>query len=885
MKRLGKYELREEIGRGGFGVVHLAHDISLDVPRALKILHPILNSDPAFIQRFRREARVVARLRHPNIIPVYDLGQEEGWMYLVMEYMSGGSLKARIGKGPIPFADAVRILGQIGAGLAFAHEQDIIHRDVKPGNILFDAHGIAEIGDFGFARSLMDADTSTTLSLTGGALGTPAYMAPEAWDGYGWTQAADLYSLACVFVEMLTGRVLFDSNSPVQAMKKHVIDGPNLPARWPDGVPDEIDTVLIKALAKDPEDRYPGVRTFVREIQAMASGRTAQAPAEAPSHPVNESVSEAGSPAPEPEESVVLEGRSTHPPTPDQPIDKENKAVWRNISLPQFKKKPDGMSAVPAHNRWWALPALLAPGTVLLLIFRILPLIATFMYSLQARYLFHLDIDFIGLEQYARVLASPSDRKAYLNMLLLLAARLTAILCVWWLLRRAWKQAARPPVWLVMAASAALPFLLTVGWTLSVFILKVRGAPLNWLFYETGDFGRYIFIVSFDFIRTSAVASGIGLFLYTLVQKGLPPGSKQGEQVFRQMRNLALVAGAATALQAYDPVILSSSNVFQLPASRILSYQFNQLNLGLGSAVASIQIILLLVCVWLAARIWTRSRLDIGYTKPSVTAAPVSGHSRLLTSLLAFIWLAALLPYAGMLLIYWRFNWGSICQATARFYWCDWSWIEYFTNNLAIPGLLVWLIQIPVTVMAAYALAVKSRRGHPVRTFALPLLAIAAFTGEIVILGAITMGFRTIDPETMLRRSYYPFLFNFAGILLLLFTFESLKQEVGPDGANPIRKILSRALPWMLLIGTLSMYLGSQGVDLAARRESYPGDWAAGIVLQDALSNYQAAATFIPKAVFPLAILCALALMIIVRTILQHFSLSTCPPEPQDAIS
>lgn len=201
---LGKYELLERIGQGGYGIVYKAQDVVLNVVRAVKVLHPALMAATEFVARFRQEAQMAAGLEHPHIVPVYDLGEDQGSFYLAMKYMPGASLKDRIAQnGRLPFADALEITRQIASTLDFAHGRALIHRDVKPGNILFDANGSARLADFGFAKALF-VSGSASLSVSGGMVGTPAYIAPEVWSGRGATPASDLYSLACIFYEMIS---------------------------------------------------------------------------------------------------------------------------------------------------------------------------------------------------------------------------------------------------------------------------------------------------------------------------------------------------------------------------------------------------------------------------------------------------------------------------------------------------------------------------------------------------------------------------------------------------------------------------------------------------------------------------------------------------------
>ena len=266
--RLNKYILLRELGRGAYGTVYLARDTALDVARAVKVLHPALITDPVLLERFRREARLAARLDHPHIVTVYDFGEAEGKFYLAMRYMEGGSLKERLEtEGALPWEEALRITRQVAAGLAYAHEHEVVHRDLKPGNILFDGKGNAAIGDLGFAKALRGAGNSLSLSLSGGVIGTPPYMAPEMWQGKEAGPAADQYALACIVAEMLTGQVLFDAHTPAEAVTKHLVEGPALPQQWPAGVPAGVDAVLRKALAQTPEERYENVEAFVEALE------------------------------------------------------------------------------------------------------------------------------------------------------------------------------------------------------------------------------------------------------------------------------------------------------------------------------------------------------------------------------------------------------------------------------------------------------------------------------------------------------------------------------------------------------------------------------------------------------------------------------------------
>ena len=271
IQKLDKYQLHEELGRGGYGTVYRSTDTVLEVPRAVKVLHPALVADPSFIERFRREAKFAARMKHPHIVPVYDLGEAEGRFFLAMEYLPSGSLKDLLTKdSPLPFQRALEITQQISDALNHIHKQELIHRDVKPGNILFDDDGNAYLSDLGFAKALSSAGNAS-LSVTGGMIGTPAYMAPEIWMGQEASPQSDIYSLACVLVEMLTGTSLFggEGDSPPPLVMKRHFDPLELPGDWPVDVPGGLKDVLEAALAKEPQQRCSGATEFVEALQNL----------------------------------------------------------------------------------------------------------------------------------------------------------------------------------------------------------------------------------------------------------------------------------------------------------------------------------------------------------------------------------------------------------------------------------------------------------------------------------------------------------------------------------------------------------------------------------------------------------------------------------------
>ncbi len=256
--QLGKYEIIEELGKGGFGIVYKAHDQTLGRDVALKVLHPQLAADMDFVERFRIEAHSLAVLEQANIVPIYDFGEAEGRFFIAMRYLPGGNLAQRIQKtGGIPFDEALNIFNQVCDGLSYAHRKGIIHRDIKPANILFDEEGHAVITDFGLAKVAQMASAAST-SMSGSGVGTPYYKAPEIWRGEKAGPATDQYSLACVLSEMLSGKILFDGETTPAIMLKH-FEPVKFPAEWSAGIPAGVNEVLVKALEKDPTLRYPNL--------------------------------------------------------------------------------------------------------------------------------------------------------------------------------------------------------------------------------------------------------------------------------------------------------------------------------------------------------------------------------------------------------------------------------------------------------------------------------------------------------------------------------------------------------------------------------------------------------------------------------------------------
>ena len=271
LEKIGRYEIRKELGRGGMATVYHAYDPNFERDVAVKVLPRAFLHDPQFRVRFEREAKTVAALEHAAIVPVYDFGEEDGQPYIVMRMMSGGDLAEKLKGGSLSYQEAAKITERLAAGLDAAHNKGIVHRDMKPGNILFDQYDNAFLSDFGIARL-----THGTHTLTGeNIIGTPAYMSPEQVQGEKALDGrSDLYSLGIIFFQMLTGDTPYQATTPAKVMMMHILDPvPDLATIKP-GVPAEIDLWLQKALAKDPDDRFVAAKEMEEALHAAVQGRS-----------------------------------------------------------------------------------------------------------------------------------------------------------------------------------------------------------------------------------------------------------------------------------------------------------------------------------------------------------------------------------------------------------------------------------------------------------------------------------------------------------------------------------------------------------------------------------------------------------------------------------
>ena len=260
----GRYELEQLVGSGGMSNVFRAHDRLLERTVALKILHEQFTRDDDYVERFRREARAVAKLAHPNIVTVIDRGEQDGRQFIVFEYVDGPNLKDLTRNGPLEVRDAIGLTLQVARALAFAHDRGLVHRDVKPQNVLLNEDGQAKVTDFGIARSL-DVQGVTQ---TGTVLGTSDYIAPEQARGQKVDPKTDIYSLGAVLYELLVGAVPFSGDNFVAVAMRHVNEPvPSVLAARPD-CPARLDFAIQRAMAKDPDDRFASMDDFAAELEA-----------------------------------------------------------------------------------------------------------------------------------------------------------------------------------------------------------------------------------------------------------------------------------------------------------------------------------------------------------------------------------------------------------------------------------------------------------------------------------------------------------------------------------------------------------------------------------------------------------------------------------------
>ncbi|HZJ23998.1 MAG TPA: serine/threonine-protein kinase, partial [Anaerolineales bacterium] len=267
--KVGRYKIKSELGRGGMATVYRAYDPSFDREVAVKVLPREMVHNLVFRVRFKRELKMIASLEHPAIVPVYDVGEEpDGRQYFVMRYMGGDSLSDWIKRGALSLQDTAILIERLASALDYAHQKGIVHRDIKPDNVLFDDTNHPYLTDFGIAKL-----TESAISATGGGtMGTPAYVSPEQAQGANVDSRADIYGMGVMIYEMLTGRKPYDAESPMSVAVRHITEPiPDILQANPE-LPIEVDTIIRTAMAKDREDRYSNAKELSRALNRAAFG-------------------------------------------------------------------------------------------------------------------------------------------------------------------------------------------------------------------------------------------------------------------------------------------------------------------------------------------------------------------------------------------------------------------------------------------------------------------------------------------------------------------------------------------------------------------------------------------------------------------------------------
>jgi eukaryotic-like serine/threonine-protein kinase len=340
---IGRYHILEQLGEGGMATVYKAYDTRLEREVAVKVIR-LDQFTPAtlgrVLKRFEREAKALGRLIHPNIVHVNDYGEHEGVPYLVMDYLPGGTLKPRLGQ-PMPWEEAVRLLIPIAQALEYAHEQAIVHRDVKPSNILLTVKGQPMLTDFGIAK-LLEGEQTQSLTGSGVGVGTPEYISPEQWTGQAGP-LADLYSLGVVLYELVTGRKPYTADTPAAIMLKQATSPLPRPRQFVPGLPEAVEKVLFKALAKEPGNRYPDMDTFIRALEGLLSRQPARPPSRQVLPPVPLK-------KPLPSKSKVTDSQATF-----EPMETQTNPEPKRLPEALLEQTLDLRTQPPIARRYWMI--------------------------------------------------------------------------------------------------------------------------------------------------------------------------------------------------------------------------------------------------------------------------------------------------------------------------------------------------------------------------------------------------------------------------------------------------------------------------------------------------------------------------------------------------
>ncbi|MEA3340525.1 MAG: FHA domain-containing serine/threonine-protein kinase [Chloroflexota bacterium] len=274
---IGGYQIAEEIGRGGVATVYRAYQHQLERWVAIKIMQATEASGQSFLARFRREAKAIAALRHPNILTIYDYGEEGGTAYFVMEYVAGGTLKDHLTAQLMEWPDAATLILPVGRALAYAHSEGIVHRDVKPANILLARPDWPLLADFGLVKLL---DRQRGITQPGVSIGTPSYFSPEQAAGDEVDHRTDIYGLAIVLYELLTGRLPFEADSPIEMMLRRLREAPLSPRQLNSRITPQLEGMIMRALSRNPEARYPTMEALLHDLSRLpgATGRAVMPP-------------------------------------------------------------------------------------------------------------------------------------------------------------------------------------------------------------------------------------------------------------------------------------------------------------------------------------------------------------------------------------------------------------------------------------------------------------------------------------------------------------------------------------------------------------------------------------------------------------------------------